>query len=80
MDFEEEMGSPNLPPAVPVHREALQADMLIMLDGPRHYSNRPTLTFGLAGLQLWSWLFTEPGLPSTAGTSGIMPQSGSAPG
>ncbi len=50
MDFEEEMGSPNLPPAVPVHREALQADMLIMLDGPRHYSNRPTLTFGARGI------------------------------
>ena len=50
MDFEEEMGSPNLPPAVPVHREALQADRLIMLDGPRHYSNRPTLTFGARGI------------------------------
>ncbi len=50
MDFEEEMGSPNLPPAVPVHREALQADMLLMLDGPRHYSNRPTLTFGARGI------------------------------
>ena len=50
MDFEEEMGSPNLPPAVPVHREALQANLLIMLDGPRHYSNRPTLTFGARGI------------------------------
>jgi acetylornithine deacetylase/succinyl-diaminopimelate desuccinylase-like protein len=50
MDFEEELGSPHLPEAVEAHREALAADMLIILDGPRHLSNRPTLSFGARGI------------------------------
>lgn len=50
MDFEEEQGSPNLPAAVKKHIEALKADMLIIFDGPRHTSNRPTLTFGARGI------------------------------
>ena len=36
MDFEEELGSPQLPDAVVRNREALAADMLIIFDGPRH--------------------------------------------
>jgi acetylornithine deacetylase/succinyl-diaminopimelate desuccinylase-like protein len=43
MDFEEEPGSPHLPAAVRDNRELLAADMLIIFDGPRHISNRPTL-------------------------------------
>lgn len=50
MDFEEELGSPHLPEAVEAHRDALAADMLIILDGPRHLSNRPTLSFGARGI------------------------------
>ncbi len=50
MDFEEELGSPHLPEAVTAHREALQADMLIIFDGPRHISNQPSLTFGARGI------------------------------
>ena len=50
MDFEEELGSPHLPPALDVHREALAADWLLIFDGPRHPSNRPTLTFGARGI------------------------------
>ena len=50
MDFEEELGSPNLPGAVRRHRGALAADMLVICDGPRHPSNRPTLTFGARGI------------------------------
>ena len=50
MDFEEELGSPHLPPALDVHGEALAADWLLIFDGPRHASNRPTLSFGARGI------------------------------
>ena len=50
MDMEEEMGSPNLPPAVKKFRKKLKADRLVILDGPRHPSNEPTLTFGARGI------------------------------
>lgn len=50
MDFEEELGSPNLPPAVSKYKNELAADMLIIYDGPRHVSNQPTLSFGARGI------------------------------
>lgn len=50
MDFEEELGSPQLPQAVLDNSDLLQADMLIIFDGPRHITNRPTLTFGARGI------------------------------
>lgn len=50
MDFEEELGSPNLPAAVTKYKNELKADMLIIYDGPRHVSNQPTLSFGARGI------------------------------
>ena len=50
MDFEEELGSPNLPAAVTNYKKELAADMLIIFDGPRHISNQPTLSFGARGI------------------------------
>lgn len=50
MDFEEELGSPNLPAAVQQFKDALTADWLIIFDGPRHVSNQPTLSFGARGI------------------------------
>lgn len=50
MDFEEELGSPELPQAVLNNKELLAADMLIIFDGPSHISGRPTLTFGARGI------------------------------
>ena len=50
MDFEEEISSPSFAPAVKQYREELAADMLLILDGPRHISNQPTLTFGARGI------------------------------
>lgn len=50
MDFEEELGSPNLPRAVTQYQQQLAADMLIIFDGPRHISNQPTLSFGARGI------------------------------
>jgi len=50
MDFEEELGSPNLPQAVKDYQQALAADALIIYDGPRHVSNQPTLVYGARGI------------------------------
>ncbi len=50
MDFEEELGSPRLPQAVEENNELLKSDMLIIFDGPRHITNKPTLTFGARGI------------------------------
>jgi acetylornithine deacetylase/succinyl-diaminopimelate desuccinylase-like protein len=50
MDFEEELGSPNLPAAVIQYKNELAADRLIIFDGPRHVSNQPTLSFGARGI------------------------------
>ncbi len=50
MDFQEEIGSPALPGLVKTHRDLLQADMMLIMDGTRHLSNLPTLTFGARGI------------------------------
>lgn len=51
LDFEEEIGSPHLPGAVEHYREELMADHMVILDGPRHPSNLPTISFGARGIQ-----------------------------
>ena len=50
MDFQEEMGSPQLPWAVKKYQEVLHSDMVLIMDGTRHISNLPTLTFGARGI------------------------------
>lgn len=70
MDFEEELGSPNLPAAVGRHREALEADMLVIFDGPRHYSNRPSLTFGARGIATIALEVFGPRAPQHSGHFG----------
>lgn len=50
LDFEEEKGSPHLPDAVRENASKLEADRLLIFDGPGHMSNRPTLTFGARGI------------------------------
>ena len=50
MDFEEELGSPQLPEAVKKYKNERAADLLIIFDGPRHVSNQPTLSFGARGI------------------------------
>jgi acetylornithine deacetylase/succinyl-diaminopimelate desuccinylase-like protein len=70
MDFEEERGSPHLPEAVEAHREALAADMLIILDGPRHPSNRPTLSSGARGIATITLTVFGPRAPLHSGHYG----------
>ncbi|PQB04089.1 M20/M25/M40 family metallo-hydrolase [Aureitalea marina] len=50
LDYEEELGSPNLPQSVKDYKTDLMADMLVIFDGPMHISNRPTLVFGARGI------------------------------
>ncbi len=49
LDGEEEAGSPSLVPAIRRYRERLAADLMLILDGPIHPSNRPTLVYGARG-------------------------------
>lgn len=70
MDFEEELGSPRLPEAVTRYKADLAADMLVIYDGPRHISNRPTLTFGARGICEVSITVYGPRVPVHSGNYG----------
>ncbi len=50
LDPEEEAGSEALLSTLDRYRPRYAADYLIIMDGPAHYSNRPTLTFGCRGI------------------------------
>ena len=50
IDSEEEKGSPSLRAVVQANKVLLTCDALIILDGPRHQSERPTLVFGNRGV------------------------------
>ncbi len=51
MDGEEEISSPNLVPAIEKYRDKLKADLMLVFDGPMHFTDQPTLVFGARGLQ-----------------------------
>lgn len=70
MDFEEELGSPNLPKAVTDYKNELKADMLIIFDGPRHISNQPTLSFGARGICEITLTVFGPRQPAHSGNYG----------
>jgi len=70
MDFEEELGSPQLPAAVSKYKEDLSADMFIIYDGPRHISNQPTLTFGARGICEITLTVYGPRVPVHSGNYG----------
>lgn len=70
MDFEEELGSPNLSEAVEKHREVLKSDMLVILDGPMHVSNQPTLVFGARGIATMTLKTYGPRVPQHSGHYG----------
>lgn len=50
LDFEEEKSSPSLAATIEKNKKLLAADMLVIYDGPRHISNKPTLSFGARGI------------------------------
>lgn len=70
MDFEEELGSPRLPPAVQKYKDKLAADMLVIFDGPRHATNKATLTFGARGIATMTLKVFGPYFPQHSGHYG----------
>ena len=50
LEGEEEVGSPHMPAFVADHRQELQADLVIISDGPVHESGQSTLNFGVRGV------------------------------
>lgn len=70
MDFEEELGSPHLPDAVKKYKDELMANLLVILDGPRHISNKPTLTFGARGITTITLKVFGPRVPQHSGHYG----------
>ena len=50
MDFQEELGSPDLQEVVNKFGDVLSADGIVVMDGTRHLSNWPTLTYGARGI------------------------------
>ena len=70
MDFEEELGSPRLPQAVKENSELLKSDMLIIFDGPRHITNKPTLSFGARGIATVTLTTYGPIVPQHSGHFG----------
>jgi acetylornithine deacetylase/succinyl-diaminopimelate desuccinylase-like protein len=50
LEGEEEAGSPHLESAVRDHADRIRGDALLLVDGPRHPSDRPTLNFGARGI------------------------------
>ena len=49
IDSQEEQGSPSIPAVVNAHKDLLRADAIVILDGPKHASDKPTLIFGNRG-------------------------------
>jgi acetylornithine deacetylase/succinyl-diaminopimelate desuccinylase-like protein len=70
IDTEEEMGSPNLPEAVVDNRSLLNADLLLIFDGPPHPSNRPTVGFGARGIVTVTLVTHGPKVPQHSGHYG----------
>lgn len=70
LDFEEEMGSPLLPQAVIRHKAKLKADLMLIMDGPRHTSNEPTLSYGARGISDLTLTTFGPKTPQHSGHYG----------
>ena len=70
IDPMEEAGSPYLAAAVEAHREELAADHLVILDGPVHLTNRPTLVGGARGIATARIVVYGPKLPQHSGHYG----------
>ncbi len=70
MDFQEEMGSPYLTDAVRQYQDLLSADMLLIMDGTRHPSNLPTLTYGARGIATATLKVFGPGYALHSGQYG----------
>ncbi|MCK8490672.1 M20/M25/M40 family metallo-hydrolase [Spirosoma sp. RP8] len=70
IDSEEEKGSPSLKGALDTYKDKLRADYMIVMDGPMHSSNLPTLTFGCRGNAGFTITTYGPATPQHSGHFG----------
>ncbi len=70
LDSEEEKSSKPLPKAVKEYRELLEADFLIINDGPVHISGKPTIVYGCRGITSLSLTTHGPIRPQHSGHYG----------
>ncbi|PIB29914.1 M20/M25/M40 family metallo-hydrolase [Maribacter sp. 4G9] len=70
LDSEEEKSSAPLPKAVKTYRELLEADFLIINDGPVHASGKPTVVYGCRGITSLSLTTFGPVKPQHSGHYG----------
>ncbi|MBL8263185.1 MAG: M20/M25/M40 family metallo-hydrolase [Xanthomonadaceae bacterium] len=70
LDSEEEKGSPGLGAVAKAHADLLRSDGLLIFDGPRHASGRPTLAFGNRGNALATLTVYGPRNPLHSGHYG----------
>ncbi len=70
LDSEEEKSSAPLPKAVKTYRELLEADFLVINDGPVHNSEKPTVVYGCRGITTMSLTTYGPIRPQHSGHYG----------
>lgn len=70
VDFEEEKGSVSLPGLIEKNRSKLKTDLLLILDGPAHNTNLPTLSFGARGITTLTLTTYGPSRPLHSGHYG----------
>ncbi|NDV44553.1 M20/M25/M40 family metallo-hydrolase [Flagellimonas sediminis] len=70
LDSEEEKSSEPLPKAVKQYRELLEADFLMIVDGPVHSSGEPTVVYGCRGITSLSLTTYGPIKPQHSGHYG----------
>ena len=70
LDGQEEKGSDPLPKAVKEYRELLEADFLVISDGPIHPSANPTIVYGCRGITAMSITTYGPFKPQHSGHYG----------
>lgn len=77
LDGEEEKSSKPLPKAVKQYRELLEADFLVIADGPVHASGDPTVVYGCRGITTLTLTTYGPVKPQHSGHYGnYAPNSG----
>lgn len=70
LDSEEEKSSKPLPKAVKQYRELLEADFLMIVDGPVHVTGAPTVVYGCRGITTLSLTTYGPIQPQHSGHYG----------
>ena len=70
LDGEEEKSSKPLPKAVKVYKDLLEADFLVINDGPVHPSGKPTVVYGCRGITSLSLTTYGPEFPQHSGHYG----------